>query len=169
MTYSHRPLKRATSMGSTVQCSAVFAWWSWRGQVSAVIAGYRWLFLGEAHQFLSDGFDERGGRVVGRGRLLQGSGGSVAQAERAQVGRSSRWLLQSVPGGLEYRDGGVVKRAKNLNNKWRKERKKAEMRGNMFLKSLKDRAKLENASYWSRKSYNMKVRVWRGHILHFFI
>lgn len=71
------------------------------GQVSAVVAGYRCLFLGEAHQFLSNGFDERSGRVVGRGRLLQGSGGSVAQAEGVQVGRSGRWLLQAIPGGLE--------------------------------------------------------------------
>lgn len=87
-----------------------------------MIAGYRCLFLREAHQFLSDGFDERGGRVVGRGRLLQGSGGSVAQAERVQVGRSSRWLLQAIPGGLEYRDGGVVK---NLNKKkWKEGRQK---------------------------------------------
>jgi len=39
--------------------------------------------------------------VVGRGRLLQGSGGSVAQAERVQVGRSGRWLFQAIPGGLE--------------------------------------------------------------------
>lgn len=122
MTYSHRPLKKATSMGSTVQCSAVFACWSWRGQVSAVVAGNRCLFLGEAHQFFSDSFDEGGGRVVGRGRLLQGSGGSVAQAERVQVGRSGRWLFQAIPGGLEYRDGAVVKTAKNL-NKQKKGRK----------------------------------------------
>lgn len=30
-------------------------------RVSAVVAGYRRLFLREAHQLLSDGFDERGG------------------------------------------------------------------------------------------------------------
>lgn len=64
--------------------------------------------------------------MVGRGRLLQGSGGSVAQAERVQVGRSGGWLFQAIPGGLKYRDGAVVKRAKNLNkrNEERKERRK---------------------------------------------
>lgn len=98
-----------------------------------MIAGYRCLFLGEAHQFLSDGFDERGGRVVGRGRFLQGSGGSVAKAERVQVGRSSRWLLQAIPGGLEYRDGGVVKRAKNLNKKMKEGRKEGRNEGNYFF------------------------------------
>lgn len=99
-----------------------------------MVAGYCRLFLGEAHQFLSDGFDEGGGRVVGRGRFLKGSGGSVAQAERVQVGRSGRWLLQAIPGGLEYRDGGVVKRAKNLNKM--KEGRKEEMRERRFKKRV---------------------------------
>lgn len=69
--------------------------------------------------------------MVGRRRLLRRCRGSVAQAERVQMGGGGRWLLKSIPGGLEHRDGGVVKIAKNLNHDMMDGRKKR--------KGMKDR------------------------------
>lgn len=63
--------------------------------------------------------------MVGRRRLL----GRVAQTERVQVGGSGGWLFQAVPGGLEHRDGGVVKRAKNLKHDAMGDRQKQGMKG----------------------------------------
>lgn len=82
--------------------------------------------------------------MVGRRRLLRRCRGSVAQAERVQMGGGGRWLLKSIPGGLEHRDGGVVKKAKNLNHDMMDGRKKEKRNERQAGKNERNERKKEN-------------------------
>lgn len=72
-------------------------------QALGVVAGHRWLFLGETQQLLPDGLDERGRRMSRRRGLEGRRWGQIAHTRGVYVYGGSRRLLDNTSWCLEDR------------------------------------------------------------------